>query len=161
VRPGHARQGFPAAVDTRLKTRYRKVQAVGAVLRALGLGQEALIIQAKENVRRVTDDLQRRQQQAAKAAADKQKDISPADKAANKAADDADAYAQAKAQEFVDLLFKFREAIASAGKAAAETDAKRNQATAIQREILAAVEQSRDAASAYALVAVIGTGLHN
>ncbi|MDB5553456.1 MAG: hypothetical protein JWL86_3440 [Rhizobium sp.] len=150
---------WQTAVDTRLKTRYRKVQAVGAVLRALGLGQEALIIQAKENVTRVTDDLERRQQQAAKAAADKQKDISAADKAANKTADDEDAYAQAKAKEFVDLLFKFREAVASAGKAAAETDAKRNQATAVQREILAAVEQSRDAASAYALVAVIGTGL--
>ena len=136
-------------VDVGIKTRYRKIQAVGAVLKALALGQEAMIIQAKANVDRAIKNVERQQAVA-------NGSMSPA--AADRA-DKADKTANERAAELVETLFGFRTAVIAAGKEATDLAKRRSDAESLQKEILAAVDRSRDPASAYALVAMIGTGL--
>jgi hypothetical protein len=139
-------------LDERLKTRYRKVQAAGAVLKALAVGQGAVITQGKANLERVSADLKARQAAAAKAAAGDTAETPPADETSRQAA-------ERRAAALVESVFLFRDRVTAAGERAAERRNFLRTGEELQAKLLDAVRQSRDKATAYALVAVLGTGL--
>lgn len=127
-------------LELSIRDRQRRIGAIAAALDALAAANRALVAQ---------DSLQLKQANQS----------SPAQDCPESGQQQAQDSPQARVTKILETLNGFRQAIIDAGRNEQKNQVTMARATAMQRTLLEAAEGSRDPASAYALVAVIGTGL--
>jgi len=127
-------------VTNQIVMRIRKIQAIGKVLQALSEGQAALAKQAANqaatNLATLTNLLVNASQ------------LSNTNKNTS-----------TNNSSIANMLLLLQSEVIGAGRQWSQNEEVKSNATALQKLILAQAENSRDPASAYALVAIIGTGL--
>jgi hypothetical protein len=135
-------------VTNQIAARMRKIQAIGKVLQALAEGQAALAKQAAKqasnNFVSLTNLLQKAQQLSS--GTNTPPPIVAGETSTNN-------------YSIANMLLLLQSEVIAAGKQWSQNDSIKTNATSLQKLILQQAENSRDPASAYALVAIIGTGL--
>jgi hypothetical protein len=151
---------YNVETDYRIRLRQIRVAAVARELRLLAAAQQALADQAAKDADAARKDLTDAQDRLA---GDQAKNAPAA--AATAAANQAGAAGAADQQRRADRCKRIQwinglfSRLAAVGLQMRAEDSARQVGTDLQRKLLAAVDESRDPASAVALAAVVGTGL--